>query len=251
MRYFIKLAYKGTQYHGWQIQPNAITIQELISNALSKILNISELNLIGAGRTDTGVHARNFYAHFDIDFQIDNLDLLVYKLNRFLPKDIAIFGIFQVSHSAHARFDALSRTYKYYISAKKSPFLIDSSWYITGKLNIELMNKAAKYIIGKHDFTSFSKLHSQTNTNICNVMNAKWTQNEDILVFEVTADRFLRNMVRALVGTLVDVGRGKIDSEEVLKIMDAKDRREAGESVPAHGLFLEEIEYDFDKLLFN
>lgn len=249
MRYFVKLAYNGSNYHGWQIQPNAISVQEVLTKALNTILNKREISVIGAGRTDTGVHARIFYAHFEIENQIINPKDLIYKLNRFLPNDIAIYDIFKVIDTAHTRFDALNRTYKYYISTIKNPFYSDSSFYLYAQLDVNAMNFAANPLLGEHDFTSFSKLHTQTNTNLCNLMEAKWSYEGDILVFKVKADRFLRNMVRALVGTFIDIGRGKITPEEILDILTAKDRRIAGESVPAKGLFLEDIEYDFIKLI--
>lgn len=251
MRYFIHLAYDGSHYHGWQIQPNAITVQEVLNDSLHRLLGDYSINIVGAGRTDTGVHATDFYAHFDTEKSIDNPTELVFKLNRFLKEDIVIYDIFQVKEDAHARFDALSRTYHYHISTQKQPFNRQYSWYLYGDLDVQKMNKAAHSLLGKHDFTSFSKTHTQTHTNNCDLQVAKWTQKGAELVFEVKADRFLRNMVRSLVGTLVDVGKGKIEVEEVKRVLDAKDRREAGESVPAHALFLSKISYDLNKLRFH
>ncbi|MBN2745356.1 MAG: tRNA pseudouridine(38-40) synthase TruA [Bacteroidales bacterium] len=248
MRYFVKLSYRGTHYHGWQIQPNGITVQEELTKAFSLKLSEPELIITGAGRTDTGVHARNFYAHFDTKLPIIDLDDLVVQMNKFLSKDITIHQIFPVIDQAHARFDALSRTYRYFISTEKDPFFQDFSWYVYGKLNIEKMNQATFYLLGEQDFTSFSKLHTQTKTNICTVTKAVWTKHETSLVFEITADRFLRNMVRAVVGTLVKVGRERIAPEDVKEILLAKSRSDAGESVPAKGLFLEDIGYDFERL---
>jgi tRNA pseudouridine38-40 synthase len=249
MRYFIHMAYDGGAYHGWQIQPNAITVQEVLNDALHKLLGNPNINVVGAGRTDTGVHASDYYAHFDIDNPISDLYDLRFKLNRFLKEDIAIYKLFPVKPDAHTRFDAISRTYHYYINSQKHPFKRKYSWYLYGDLDMNQMNLAAQKLIGKHDFTSFSKSNTQTHTNICDVMIARWTKQDDALIFEVKADRFLRNMVRALVGTLVDVGKGKLSVQNVQQILNAKDRREAGESVPGNALFLSHIEYDFNRLI--
>lgn len=248
MRYFIKLAYNGTNYHGWQIQPNAGTVQDILTQAVQTILQDKKIIIIGAGRTDTGVHARTFYAHFDTDFQLNDLNNKVFKLNSFLPKDIVVYDIFPVKTDAHSRFDAIYRTYQYFITTKKSPFGRDEKWLLYSELNMESMNIAARNFIGKMDFTSFSKVHTQTNTNFCTVNEAFWRKENDLLIFKVTADRFLRNMVRAMVGTLIDIGRNKINPQEIWQILELKDRRVAGDSVPAHGLFLEDIGYDFDSI---
>jgi tRNA pseudouridine38-40 synthase len=240
MRFFIELSYKGTNYHGWQEQPNANTVQAEINRALSTILN-TNIEVIGAGRTDTGVHANQMFAHFDcdIDFDIQNL---MFKLNSFLPSDIAIKDIFKVKEDANCRFDALSRTYQYHIIQKKDPFN-KTAYFLQNDLDIKAMNEACKYIIGKQDFTSFSKVNTQTFTNNCDVMFAQWEVVNTNLIFTIKADRFLRNMVRAIVGTLLDVGFGKIIAADVAKIIAAKDRSKSGVSVPAHALFLTEVKY--------
>ena len=240
MRFFIELSYKGTNYHGWQEQPNANTVQAEINRALSTILN-TNIEVIGAGRTDTGVHANQMFAHFDcdIDFDIQNL---MFKLNSFLASDIAIKDIFKVKEDANCRFDALSRTYQYHIIQKKDPFN-KTAYFLQNDLDIKAMNEACKYIIGKQDFTSFSKVNTQTFTNNCDVMFAKWELVNNKLIFTIKADRFLRNMVRAIVGTLLDVGFGKIIAADVAKIIAAKDRSKSGVSVPAHALFLTEVKY--------
>ena len=240
MRFFIELSYKGTNYHGWQEQPNAKTVQAEINRALSTILN-TNIEVIGAGRTDTGVHANQMFAHFDcdIDFDIQNL---MFKLNSFLPSDIAIKDIFKVKEDANCRFDALSRTYQYHIIQKKDPFN-KTAYFLQNDLDIKAMNEACKYIIGKQDFTSFSKVNTQTFTNNCDVMFAQWEVVNTNLIFTIKADRFLRNMVRAIVGTLLDVGFGKIIAADVAKIIAAKDRSKSGVSVPAHALFLIEVKY--------
>ncbi|MBC8266528.1 MAG: tRNA pseudouridine(38-40) synthase TruA [Flavobacteriales bacterium] len=240
MRFFIELSFNGSNYHGWQIQPNANTIQAELNKALSTILN-DAINVVGAGRTDAGVHAKQMFAHFDFEGELKTESLLT-KLNGFLPNDIAILNIFSADKDAHARFDAISRTYKYYISNKKNPFNNNVYFYYK-KLDIDAMNLACKYLLGKQDFTSFSKLHTQTHTNDCEVMIADWEKKNDCLVFTIKADRFLRNMVRAIVGTLLEVGEGKITKDKVKEITNKKDRSQAGVSVPAHALFLTNIEY--------
>ena len=243
-RYFIKLAYKGTAYHGWQWQENALSVQQLLEEALSTIFN-HEIAVTGAGRTDTGVHAREFYAHFDHDqdFTLSELEEKVYKLNSFLPKDIAVFEIFRVKEDAHARFDALSRTYEYRITTRKDPFNSDSAWYNRADLDVDMMNKGAKILLEYTDFTSFSKLHTEVKTNNCNLKKAGWETKGHLLVFTITADRFLRNMVRSVVGTLIELGRGRISLMEMRSIIEARDRSKAGMSVPAHGLYLVNVEY--------
>lgn len=244
MRYFMHLAYKGTSFHGWQFQENAPTIQQSVTIGLQTLLD-KEINITGCGRTDTGVHASNFYAHFDIDREICDEEriTLCFKLNRFLSPEIAVFSIKPVKDNAHARFNALSRTYKYYINRRKDPFMDDYSFYLYGDLDIELMNKAAFEMIAYDDFTSFSKLHTQTKTNNCKIFHAKWEEVDHKLIFTIKADRFLRNMVRAIVGTLLEVGQRKITIEEFKNIIERKNRNEAGYSVPAKALFLEEVEY--------
>ncbi len=243
-RYFIKLAYKGTAYHGWQWQENALSVQQVLEEALSTILN-HKVAVTGAGRTDTGVHAREFYAHFDHDhdFILSELVEKVYKLNSFLPKDISVFDIFRVKEDAHARFDALSRTYEYWITTRKDPFNSDSAWYNHTDLDIDLMNEGAKILLEYTDFTSFSKLHTEVKTNNCKLMEAGWERKGHLLVFKITADRFLRNMVRSIIGTLIELSRGRISLVEMRNIIEAMDRSKAGMSVPAHGLYLVSVEY--------
>ncbi len=244
-RYLIKLSFKGTAYHGWQIQPGAHTVQAELNTKLSMLLG-EDINVAGCGRTDAGVHARVFYAHFDIsgitEKRMKSMDA-VYRLNSFLPSDIAIFSIEKVNENFNARFDAKSRTYSYYIARRKNPFLQETSYLYTGKLNIEAMQKGAAILSRYDDFTSFSKSHTQTKTNICKIFSARWQQNGDLLVFTISADRFLRNMVRAIVGTLLEIGKGKIEAGDMHGIIEAKDRKKAGFSVPAHALFLENVEY--------
>lgn len=246
MRYFIHLAYKGSRYFGWQIQVNQQTLQEVISNAFSKILK-EDISLYGAGRTDTGVHASNFYAHFDTEqvFTKEALEKHIYRLNSFLPHDIVIFDIFPVSSHAHARFDATERTYRYYVTTRKNPFMTDRTYRIYFEPNLTLMNAACEALKQEHDFTSFSKLHTDSKTNECTVTHAQWKEEDGLFIFEITANRFLRNMVRAIVGTMLDVGKGKISLQDFQKIMEARDRCKAGTSAPAHALFLEEIKYPF------
>jgi tRNA pseudouridine38-40 synthase len=242
-RYFVELAYLGTNYCGWQIQPNANTVQAELEKALSTILR-HEVSTLGAGRTDTGVHASFFVAHFDsqmINLQWDQK--LLVSLNEILPRDIAIKEIVAVTPDAHARFSALSRTYEYHISRYKNPFSVETAWLYKAPLDVDAMKRAASKLLTYTDFTSFSKLGSDVKTNNCRVYTAMWEVQEQELVFTIRADRFLRNMVRAIVGTLVDVGRGKIAEADFVKIIEAKDRSLAGTSAPAEGLFLTSIEY--------
>ena len=241
-RYFIELAYKGTNFHGWQIQPNAQTVQECLEKALSVIIR-EPISVTGAGRTDTGVHASYFVAHFDSEKnELDHPDF-TYKLNSFLGKDIGIIAVSKVSSDAHARFDALSRTYQYHLNLKKDPFVLETSWQFHGRPDLHIMNEASRILFDYNDFTSFSKLHTDVKTNNCKIYLAEWTQNGSNIVFTVKADRFLRNMVRALVGTLLEIGLGKVDLSGFRHIIEQKDREAAGLSVPAHGLFLTNIEY--------
>ena len=241
MRYFIQLAYNGSPFFGWQIQPNLTTVQGVIENALHLLLR-EEISVTGCGRTDTGVHAKQFFAHFETEQNIDSQNLTD-KLNNFLPKEIAIEQIFSVANDMHARFSAISRTYKYYISTSKEPFNFHFSFRVYQKLDIEKMNQAADLLLHTEDFTSFSKLHTQVNNNICHVSEARWQNENAQLVFTITADRFLRNMVRAIVGTLLEVGKGKLTPLEFQQIINQKDRGKAGTSVPTHALFLENVRY--------
>ncbi len=241
MRYFIELQYKGTHYHGWQIQPNAITVQEVLQNTLSTLLR-QKTNIVGAGRTDTGVHASYYVAHFDIDKELDS-DTLLMRWNRFLPNDIYIFAIQKVADDTHARFSAIKREYHYFINLRKNPFNQDFAFRLSYKLDISLMNQAAKQLIGTKDFTSFSKLHTQVNNNICKLYEAGFTLQNSRFLFKISANRFLRNMVRSIVGTLLEVGSGKIDLQEFNAIIQCKERSKAGFSVPGKALFLTDIAY--------
>lgn len=244
-RYFLRLAYNGAKYHGWQRQPNASSVQEEIENALSVVLR-SEIPIVGAGRTDTGVNARNMYAHFDYDMPLPDKGRLLVSLNRLAGRDIAIHDIICVHEDAHARFDAISRTYKYFVSFEKNPFLYTFSWHCPNGLDLEKMNEAAEILIAAKDFTSFAKLHSDVKTNICNVTHAKWSKDASgMAVFTITADRFLRNMVRAIVGTLVEVGRGKMTKEDFYDVICQKDRCSAGQSMPGEALFLWDVKYSY------
>jgi len=241
-RYFIELAYKGTKFHGWQFQPNAVSVQECLEKAMSTITRQS-ITVMGAGRTDTGVHASYFVTHFDSDkLNLDHPDF-VHKLNRFLPEDVTIFNISKVNLEAHARFDAVSRTYQYHLNLYKDPFAVDTSWYLFRQPDVDKMNEACRILFDYIDFTSFSKLHTDVKTNNCKIIQAQWNQQDHNLVFTVKADRFLRNMVRAMVGTLLEVGLGKMELAAFRKVIERKDRGAAGLSVPAHGLFLTNIEY--------
>ena len=243
MRFFLEIAYKGTNYHGWQIQPNAISIQEKIQDALQLIFK-KPIAIMGAGRTDTGVHAKQLFAHFDLENTFD-IQALVYKLNGILPKDIAIKTIHQVSKNAHARFDATSRTYHYYINTKKNPFTSESSWFVKQDLDLNLMNQAAEKLLNYTDFQCFSKSNSDVKTYLCDIQEAFWKQEGDLLVFRITADRFLRNMVRAIVGTLVAIGSGKIPLSAMDDIIKSKSRSKAGASAAAQGLFLTAVKYPY------
>lgn len=234
-------SYFGKQYHGWQKQPNAITVQEILEDSFSKLLG-EKVSLTGAGRTDTGVHAKQMYAHFNTDLITDIQDL-IYRLNAFLPSDIAVQDIYRTNDDTHARFDAISRTYEYWIVQEKNPFLRHHTHYVKYPLNIKKMNEAAQILLEHADFECFSKSKTDVSTFLCVITEAKWTIKNNILVFTITADRFLRNMVRAIVGTLLDVGLGKIDIEAVKAIIKSKNRSNAGASVPAKGLYLTQVIY--------
>ena len=243
MRYCIEFSYSGKNYYGYQIQPDLISVQEVLENALSTILR-EKIKTTGAGRTDTGVHARKIFAHFDTEQNIG--DNLVYQLNSFLPQDISIKKIFPVKEDFHARFDATFRTYEYYITLEKSPFTQDSSWQIWKRdLDVDRMNAACKILFEYEDFTSFSKLHTGNKTNNCKIYKAFWEQNGFELKFTISADRFLRNMVRAIVGTMVEIGNGKMEPEDLRKIIEDKNRNSAGTSAPPQGLFLVDVGYNF------
>lgn len=245
LRYFIELAYKGTHYHGWQIQPDADSVQETLNKALSMLLK-APIDIMGAGRTDTGVHARQMYAHFDFEDDIDSRQL-IHKLNSFLPKDIVIFDIFKVGQNAHARFDAIKRTYEYHIHTMKDAFENDGSYQFHLPLNIGKMNEACKVLSRHNDFECFSKVNTDVHTFHCSIFEANWKQDGNKIVFTISADRFLRNMVRAIVGTMISIGTEKISLTDFEKIIESKDRSQAGFSVPAHGLYLTKIEYNYIK----
>lgn len=242
-RYAIELAYDGTNYHGWQIQPDASSVQEVLEKAFSLILR-EDISLVGCGRTDTGVHAKYFVAHIDVEKPIEDSSQLLYKLNSYLPKDIVLFDIKEVSEDFHARFSATSRSYEYHLVTRKSPFEESYAYRPNFSVNFDVMNKAAKRLLDFTDFTSFSKLHTDVKTNNCDVREAVWKQlDAHHWVFNITADRFLRNMVRAIVGTLLEVGKGKISLDQFAEIIEAKDRGKAGVSVPGKALFLSDIVY--------
>ncbi len=248
-RFFIELAYDGTNYHGWQLQPNAIGVQEVLNSALTTVLR-EPIETLGCGRTDTGVHASQFFAHFDLDksmahgpWSIDKKNNLVRSINAILPHDIAIKHIFPVAAEAHARFDAALRSYEYHIHFNKDPFKHSYSWLLRDEPDVELMNRAARIIMEYKDFSCFSKSNTQVKTNNCKISTAKWVKTNDGLVFHISADRFLRNMVRAIVGTLLLVGRKEIEPYEIRGIIESKNRSKAGTSVPACGLYLTEVRY--------
>ena len=245
-RYFIELSYDGAAYCGWQRQPDAPTVQQALEKALSTLLR-SEIEVVGAGRTDTGVNASFYVAHFDVAEPIADPKQLVYKLNLILPHDIAVKCVKRVKDDAHARFDAREREYTYYISQRKNPFRRYSAWQYYVALDVEKMNKAAESLLVWDDFTTFAKLNSNNKTNICRVVKAEWCRDaddEDLLIFTIRADRFLRNMIRAIVGTLVDVGRGRYSVEEFERILHSCDLSLASAGAPAQGLFLSDVQYD-------
>jgi len=245
-RYFIRLSFKGTHYHGWQVQPNSATVQGVLNRDLSTILG-ENIEVTGAGRTDSGVHAKVFYAHFDSLNNNLHKDInLIFRINGKLPKDIAIHEILKVKDDAHARYHAISRTYEYHITRIKNPFLTDFTHYIYGELDFGAMKTATALLLNVSDFTSFSKVDTDVKTNICKVSRADWEIDKEKIVFTITADRFLRDMVRAIVGTMLDIGFGRITPEDMTAIIDKKDRSAAGASVPAKGLFLTDIQYPAD-----
>ncbi|MEX2231921.1 MAG: tRNA pseudouridine(38-40) synthase TruA [Cyclobacteriaceae bacterium] len=241
MRYFFEIAYHGGNYNGWQSQHNAVGVQTIVENALSKIFR-SPVQIIGSGRTDTGVHCEQQYFHTDLSRELDTPQL-IQKLNSFLPRDIVIKSIRPVKPDASARYDAIERTYRYEITHVKNPFSQGLIWHYFKTVKIENMNKAAALIVGEHDFECFSKVKTDVNHFICDVKKAVWTEKGDRLVFTISANRFLRGMVRAIVGTLLDVGTGKINQKEFVSILQSKDRKQAGANVPAQGLYLERVKY--------
>jgi tRNA pseudouridine38-40 synthase len=240
-RYFLKIAYEGSPYCGWQVQPNAITVQQKLQDTIQIFCQLLG-DTVGCGRTDTGVHAKEFFLHFDCTSPIENSMEFIYKLNRVLPDSIAVYELFKVGNEAHSRFDASSRTYEYHILQAKNPF-IKNAWYNNSILDISLMNQAAKLLQSYEDFTSFSKSNTQVFTNNCSIMLAHWEQKEELLVFTIEANRFLRNMVRAIVGSMIDLGKNKYDLNHFKHIIESKNRSKAGLSVPAQGLFLTQVKY--------
>lgn len=243
MRYFIEFAYNGKNYCGWQSQPHSPSVQETLNKALSTLLK-APIDVVGAGRTDTGVHARQMFAHFDHE-EIAGTDQLVKRLNSFLPKDIVVYRFIPLHDEAHARFDATSRTYEYHIHTFKDAFDHENSWYNFHPLDVDKMNEAAQLLFSYTDFKCFSKAHTDVKTYNCDIREARWAQDGNKLVFTITADRFLRNMVRAIVGTLVNVGLGKITLNDFKEIIESRDRSRAGFSVPAHGLYLTKVIYPY------
>ena len=251
-RYFIHLAYNGANYCGWQTQPGLPTVQQTLEEALSMLLR-QKITVVGCGRTDTGVHASDFYAHFDLKDLKGPKDLkdpkdLTFKLNSFLPPDIAIFDIFPVADNAHARFDATARTYQYHVSDRRLPFRQGQYSRIYFKPDLDKMNEAARVLMEYEDFTSFAKLHTQVKTNICHLTEAHWDEVGEEWIFTIRSNRFLRNMVRSVTGTLLDVGRGKLSIEGLREIIEKKDRCAAGVSMPACGLFLTKVEYSIETI---
>ncbi len=246
-RYFIELAYNGRNYHGWQIQPGTPTVQEVLNRALSTLLR-EEIQVVGAGRTDTGVHASFYVAHFDTCQSLEYPEQTVYKLNRILGKDIAVSRIYPVATDKHARFSAVSRTYQYFIDKNKNPFTCEYAWKVYPLPDIRLMNEACQVLFEYRDFTSFSNLHTDVKTNNCIIMDAHWKDTGKQLVFTIKADRFLRNMVRAIVGTMVEIGQGKLTLADFRRIIESRNRCNAGTSVPGHALFLCHVDYENDTI---
>ena len=238
MRYFIEFAYKGTHYHGSQVQPNGVTVQSVLEDAFRTIVR-TPVALTFAGRTDAGVHAEQMFAHFDMDIEPPSAG----RLNRLLPQDIAVRRIYPVADDMHARFSAVSRTYEYRICTRKSPFAHDLRTYVPAPLDYNAMNEAAALLLGTHDFASFCKVHTDVKTTVCTVTEASWRTDDDGAVFTITADRFLRNMVRAVVGTLFEVGRGKLSLQDFGAIISSLSRQAAGQSAPPEGLFLTAVRY--------
>ena len=251
MRYFLHLAYNGAPFFGWQVQPDHPSVQEVLERSLSLLLHQEHIAVTGCGRTDTGVHAADYYAHFELEETLDTegLKRLRDQLNSFLPKEIAIFDIFPVKPRAHARFDAVERTYQYFVSIRKNPFTFQQRYFSFRTPDIKRMNEAAALLLENEDFTSFSKVHTQVNNFICHVTHAQWVLEGDDLVFTITANRFLRNMVRAIVGTLLDVGFGKLSVSDFQNIINQKDRCKAGTSVPAGALFLTNVRYNWPEII--
>lgn len=241
MRYFFEIAYHGANYNGWQSQQNAVGVQAIVEHAMTKMFRTG-VHITGSGRTDTGVHCEQQFFHVDLDNEFDK-DNIIVRLNSFLPRDIAINSIRRVTDDASARYDAIERTYRYQITRVKNPFLQGLSWYYFKDVEIENMNRAAAFMLGEHDFKCFSKVKTDVNHFVCDIRKAGWTERGDDLIFTISANRFLRGMVRAIVGTLLDVGTGKITHKEFVSIIQSKDRKQAGSNVPALGLYLEKVKY--------
>ncbi|MFA7490376.1 MAG: tRNA pseudouridine(38-40) synthase TruA [Mariniphaga sp.] len=241
-RYFVQLCFKGTRFHGWQVQPDALSVQEVMEGAFSTVLR-EKIRVVGAGRTDTGVHASFFILHFESEDEHIDTSRLAQQMNSLLPSDIALQKIWKVRPEMHARFSAVSRTYQYVITPVKDPFVVETAYYYRGPLDVTRMNEAAAILPQYNDFTSFSRSHTDVKTNLCKIFIASWHREGTYLVFMIQADRFLRNMVRAITGTLLDVGKGKLSAVDFRKIIEVKNRSAAGASVPAHGLFLTDIRY--------
>ena len=243
MRIALGIEYDGSGFYGWQRQREVNSVQQELESALSKVAN-QPVELFCAGRTDAGVHAKEMFAHFDFEESIDG-DYWIPKLNSYLPKDIVIYSIFEVNAEAHARFDAIERSYEYHIHSTKDVFINELSWYHFYPLNLEKMNQASKILLEYTDFECFSKVNTDVFTFNCKIKNAFWEQNDNQLIFTITADRFLRNMVRAIVGTMINIGQGKIEPEHLRTIIESKNRSQAGFSAPAHGLYLTQILYPY------
>lgn len=241
MRYFFEIAYHGKNYAGWQNQVNAIGIQSIIENTLSQMFR-TEIKIIGSGRTDTGVHCEQQFFHCELDKPFDP-EALIQKMNSFLPKDIVVKGIRRVKPEANARFDAVERTYQYRITRKRNPFLEGFTWHYFRPLDVQTMNKAAALLLGEHDFECFSKVNTDVNHFLCNIKKAEWRERGTMLVFTITANRYLRGMVRSIVGTLLDVGSGKTSMKEFQNIIQSRDRKKAGANVPPQGLYLVKVKY--------
>lgn len=241
----MQLSYKGTNYKGWQIQPDENTVQGELNKKLTLLNRNTPISCLGCGRTDTGVHAKDFYAHFDFH-EIENISIFLFKLNNMLPNDIVIHNIFKVNKNVNARFDATNRTYEYHISKSKNAFIFDTSLKLNQKLDIDIMNNACQILLDNNDFECFSKVRTEVNNFNCDITFANWTESDTSYIFTITANRFLRNMVRSIVGTMIEIGENKIKPSKLQKIIDSKNRSNAGKSVSPNGLFLTKIEYNFN-----
>lgn len=241
MRYFFQISYLGTRYHGWQTQANAIGVQKIVEEALSKLLR-EKISIVGSGRTDTGVHCAKQFFHADVSRALNTKDLIL-RMNSFLPKDIAIHNIIKVKPDAHARYDARQRAYEYKITRRKDPLLVGYAYHFFKEVDLKTMNTAAALLRGTHDFQCFSKVKTDVNHFICDVKKAEWNQKGELLVFNIVANRFLRGMVRAIVGSLLDVGTGKTTLKSFKQLIESKDRKQAGMNVPPEGLYLVDVEY--------